>query len=62
MDGYQQTNATTLPNAELVKMLIEAGADTTIEWDGETPLQSAEWWHHEAVVEYLCSQVAQSAP
>lgn len=62
MDGYQQTNASILPSADLVRMLVEAGADTTIEWDSETPLQSAEWWHHTAVIEYLRSQVAQPAP
>jgi hypothetical protein len=61
MDGYQQTNASILPSAYLVRMLVEAGADTNIECDGETPLQLAEWWHHEAVIKYLRSQAAQPA-
>lgn len=59
MDGYQQGNTPVLPSADLVKLLVEVGADISLEYDGQTPLQLAEWYHHEAAIKYLQSQVIQ---
>ena len=61
MDGYQQTNASVLPSADMIQLLVEAGADIAIEYDGQTPLQFAEGYHHEAALKYLRSQAIQPA-
>ena len=53
IDGYQQTLATKLPSADLVKLLVEAGADVNAEGKGQTPLQMAEERGHKAAAEYL---------
>ncbi len=55
MDGYQQMRETQLPSVNMVKALIEAGANANVTYKNKTPLQLAEWYGHTAATAYLLS-------